>query len=164
MLHTWRLMIQKIGQHVFMICCESRDCAEWYTSLGRGHDWLTNEILCVLFCSVDLDRVHTNINEGAHKRYDTFEEGRIRINIVPDGTHTITSPLVRAMNSTNQIARYRDNSHNSFPNQNSELFSLPQTRWTLVNVYFFEYCCGTSIESQHFKLVFFNHLNRVEAE
>jgi hypothetical protein len=81
-------------------------CAEWCVSLGRGHDWLTNEILCVLFCSVDLDRVHTNIEEGAHQGYATFGEWRIRINIVPDGTHTIISPLVRTMNSTNQIARY----------------------------------------------------------
>jgi hypothetical protein len=81
-------------------------CAEWCVSLGRGHDWLTNEILCVLFCSVDLDRVHTNIKEGAHQGYDTFGEGWIRIDIVPYGTHTITSPLVRAINSTNQIARY----------------------------------------------------------
>jgi hypothetical protein len=62
----------------------------------------------VLFCSVDLDRVHTNIKGGAHQGYDTFGEGLIRIKIVLDGTHTITSPLVRAINSTNQIARYND--------------------------------------------------------
>jgi hypothetical protein len=90
-------------QNNSMISCL---CAEWCVSLGRGHDWLTNEILWVLFCSVDLDRVRTNIKEGAHQGYDTFGEGWIRINMVPDGTHTITSPLVRAINSTNQIARY----------------------------------------------------------
>jgi hypothetical protein len=81
-------------------------CVEWYVSLVWGHDWLTNEILFVLFCSVDLDRVHRNIKEGAYQGCDTFGEGRIRISIVPDGTHTTTSLLVRAMNGTNEIARY----------------------------------------------------------
>jgi hypothetical protein len=50
--------------------------------------------------------VPTNIKEGAHQGYDTFGEGRIRINVVPDGTHTTTTPLVRAMNSMDYIARY----------------------------------------------------------
>jgi hypothetical protein len=58
------------------------------------------------FCSIELDLVHTNIKQGVHQGYDTFGEGRIRINIAPNGTHMNISSLVRTMNSKNWIARY----------------------------------------------------------
>jgi hypothetical protein len=86
------------------ICC----CAEWYVSLIRDHDWLTNEILFILFGSIKLDLMHTNLKVDAHQRCKTFGERRIRINIVPHGTETNISPLVPAMISTKCIARYID--------------------------------------------------------
>jgi hypothetical protein len=36
-----------------------------------------------------------------HQGCDMFGEGPIRINIVPNGAHTNTSPLVQAMDSKN---------------------------------------------------------------
>jgi hypothetical protein len=69
-----------------------RICAEWYASLVSGHDWVTNEILFVLFCSVELGPVHKNIKQDEHQGYDTFGEGRIRVNIVLNGTHKNTYP------------------------------------------------------------------------
>jgi hypothetical protein len=54
--------------------------------------------------------MHTNVKQDAHQRYDTFGEGRIRINTVLSVTHTHTSLLFRAMNSTNEIARYTNGS------------------------------------------------------
>jgi hypothetical protein len=68
--------------------------------------------------------MHTNMKEGAHQGYATFAEGRIRINIVPDGTHTITSPLVQAINSTNQIARYNEVALTTLFNIASNRFAL----------------------------------------
>jgi hypothetical protein len=41
------------------------------------------------------------MKQGAREGYDTFGEGQIRINIVPNGTHTNIFSLVRTMNSTN---------------------------------------------------------------
>jgi hypothetical protein len=56
--------------------------------------------------------MHTNAKADAHQGCDTFGEGRIRMNIVPNGTDTNTSPLVRAMNSKNLIARYNLSNRN----------------------------------------------------
>jgi hypothetical protein len=59
-----------------------------------------------MFCSIKLDLMYTNIIADVRRGCDTFGEWRIRINIVPNGTDTHTSPFVRAMNRTNWIVRY----------------------------------------------------------
>jgi hypothetical protein len=53
--------------------------------------------------------MHTNIKVDVHQGCNTFGEGRIRINIVPNFTDTNNSPLVRAMNNANSIAHYMYN-------------------------------------------------------
>jgi hypothetical protein len=80
--------------------------AEWHVSLVTGHDWLTDEILFILFFSIRLDIMRTSIKADAYQGLDTLGEGRIRINIVANDTDTIISHLVWAMNSTNEIIRY----------------------------------------------------------
>jgi hypothetical protein len=88
--------IQTLKTNSSLVIC----CSEWYASFLRGHDWFTHEVLFILFCSIKLDLIRMSIKEYAHRWCDAFGEGRIRNNIVPNGTHTKISPLVRAMNST----------------------------------------------------------------
>jgi hypothetical protein len=102
--HEWRVL--HASETCFWTGRLKLDCAESYVSLVRGHDWLTNETLFMLCCSIKLDHRHTDIKADVYQGCNTFEEGRIRINIVPNGTDTNTSTFVRAMNSTNWIARY----------------------------------------------------------
>jgi hypothetical protein len=77
-------------------------------SLVQVHLCLTFDILLICFCLLDLDLMRTSIEERAHQAYDRFGEGYIRINILRHHIQTSISQLVRAVDITNRVARYRN--------------------------------------------------------
>jgi hypothetical protein len=66
------------------------------------------EILFILLCVIELELVRMSMKEHVHQEFDTFGEGQIRINIVPNGTDMNMSLLVRTIDIINRTARYID--------------------------------------------------------
>jgi hypothetical protein len=61
---------------------------------------LTWEQLFIRFCFIEFDLWRTHIQTGAYQSYETFEQGRIRINIVSNGRDANTSRLFRTVHIT----------------------------------------------------------------